>query len=97
MAKGYWVAHVDVDDMERYKQYIAANAEPFSTYGASFLVRGGEHQIKEGAARSRTVVIEFPSYEDALACYESEGYQKAKALREPVSIGDLVIIKGYDG
>ncbi|EEX10271.1 conserved hypothetical protein [Ruegeria lacuscaerulensis ITI-1157] len=97
MAKGYWVAHVDVNDMDAYKDYIAANAEPFAAYGARFLVRGGQRQVKEGAARARTVVIEFPSYEDALACYESPGYQKAKALRDPVSLGDLVIIEGYDG
>lgn len=97
MTKGYWVAHVDVDDMDAYKNYIAANAEPFAAYGAKFLVRGGEHQIKEGTSRSRTVVIEFPSYEDALACYESDGYQRAKDIRTPVSMGDLVIIKGYDG
>lgn len=97
MSKGYWVAHVDVDDMETYKAYIAANAEPFAAYGARFLVRGGSREVREGAARARTVVIEFPSYEQALACYESEGYQKAKALRDPVSLGDLVIIEGYDG
>ncbi len=97
MAKGYWIAHVDVDDMEAYKSYIAANAAPFAEYGANFLVRGGERTVREGTARSRTVVIEFPSYESALACYESQGYQKAKALRDPVSIGDLVIIRGYDG
>ncbi len=97
MSKGYWIAHVDVDDMEKYKDYIAANAGPFGAYGARFLVRGGAREVKEGAARARTVVIEFPSYEDALACYESDGYQKAKALRDPVSFGDLVIIQGYDG
>ncbi len=97
MAKGYWVAHVDVDDMETYKNYIAANASPFAEYGAKFLVRGGERSDVEGKARARTVVIEFSSYEQALACYESEGYQKAKALRDPVSTGDLVIIQGYDG
>ncbi|WP_420584363.1 DUF1330 domain-containing protein [Ruegeria sp.] len=97
MAKGYWVAHVDVDDMERYKDYIAANAAPFAEYGAKFLVRGGERVEKEGQARARTVVIEFPSYEQALACYDSEQYQKAKAYRDPVAMGDLVIIQGYDG
>ncbi|MEM1004962.1 MAG: DUF1330 domain-containing protein [Pseudomonadota bacterium] len=97
MTKGYWVAHVDVDDMDAYKKYIAANAEPFAAFGARFLVRGGDREMKEGAARSRTVVIEFPSYADALACYDSDAYQQAKALRDPVSMGDLVIIQGYDG
>ncbi|MEX0368770.1 MAG: DUF1330 domain-containing protein [Ruegeria sp.] len=97
MAKGYWVAHVDVDDMDAYKNYIAANGAAFAEYGARFLVRGGERELREGMARARTVVIEFPSYEDALACYESDVYQAAKALRDPVSTGDLVIIRGYDG
>nr|WP_302476836.1 DUF1330 domain-containing protein [Ruegeria arenilitoris] len=96
VSKGYWVAHVDVDDMETYKTYIAANGEAFAEYGARFLVRGGDRQVREGAARARTVVIEFPSYEAALACYDSDLYQKAKALRDPVSSGDLVIIEGYD-
>lgn len=97
MAKGYWVARVDVDDLETYKTYIAANAAPFAEYGARFIVRGGDFVCKEGTSRSRNVVIEFPSYEAALACYESDGYQAAKALRDPVSSGDLVIVEGYDG
>ncbi|MBJ6370152.1 DUF1330 domain-containing protein [Sedimentitalea arenosa] len=97
MAKGYWVAHVDIDDMERYKDYIAANAAPFAEYGARFLVRGGPREVREGQARARTVVIEFDSFEAARACYDSVGYQDAKALRDPVSTGDLVIIEGYDG
>lgn len=97
MAKGYWVAHVDVDDIETYKKYISANAAPFAEYGARFLTRGGKHQVREGTARQRTVVIEFPSYEDAIACYESDAYQQAKAIRDPVSTADMVIIQGYDG
>ncbi|SDW57130.1 Uncharacterized conserved protein, DUF1330 family [Ruegeria halocynthiae] len=97
MAKGYWVAHVDVDDIETYQSYVAANAAPFAEHGAKFLVRGGDRTEVEGEARTRTVVIEFPSYEQAMACYESEGYQAAKALRDPVSTADLVIIQGYDG
>lgn len=97
MAKGYWVARIDVDDLETYKKYIAANAAPFAEYGARFIVRGGAFECKEGTSRSRNVVIEFPSYEAALACYDSANYQAAKAIRDPVSAGDLVIVEGYDG
>ena len=97
MAKGYWVAHVDVEDPETYEEYKRANAAPFAEYGAKFIIRGGAQEVREGAVRGRTVVIEFPSYEAAVACYESEGYQKAKALRDPVSQGDLVIVAGYEG
>lgn len=97
MAKGYWVARVDVDDMETYRKYIAANAAPFAEYGARFIVRAGQFECREGTSRSRNVVIEFPSYEAALACYDSPSYQEAKAIRDAVSRGDLVIVEGYDG
>lgn len=96
MAKGYWIAHVDVDDPEAYKSYVAANAAPFAEYGARFMVRGGDQQVREGTVRKRTVVLEFDSYEIAIACYESIAYQAAKDLRDPVSTGDLVIVQGYD-
>ncbi len=97
MPKAYWVAHVDVSDPQAYDRYRAANAAPFAEYGARFVVRGGAQEIREGTCKARTVVIEFPSLEAAVACYESEGYQAAKALRDaPVSVGDLVIVEGYD-
>src|SRR5258706_15536360 len=97
MAKGYWVARVDVSDPEKYKAYIVANAVPFKKFGARFLVRGGQFENPEGASRSRNVVIEFPSYQVALDCWHSPEYQEAVKLRVPVSTIDLVIIEGYDG
>ena len=39
MAKGYWIAHLDVTDPEGYKEYQAANAVAFRKYGGRFLVR----------------------------------------------------------
>jgi uncharacterized protein (DUF1330 family) len=96
MTKGYWIARVDVADAERYKAYIAANAEPFRKYGARFLVRGGRFETPEGASRARNIVLEFPSYQAALDCWKSPEYQEAIKLRAPVSTIDLVIIEGYD-
>jgi uncharacterized protein (DUF1330 family) len=95
--KGYWIAHVDVADPESYKTYQAANAMAFGRFGARFLVRGGRSEVVEGHARSRCVVMEFPSYEAALACYRSPDYQAAKALREGNGKIDLLVIEGYDG
>jgi uncharacterized protein (DUF1330 family) len=97
MAKGYWIARVDVADPERYQAYIAANAEPLRKYGGRFLVRGGQHKVPEGSTRARNVVIEFPSYQSALDCYASPEYQQAVLLRKDVSTMDMVVIEGYDG
>ena len=97
MAKGYWIAHVDVHDMDAYEAYRQANAVAFAKFGAKFLVRGGTQDVREGALRSRSVVIEFASYADAVACYDSPEYQTAKTLRDPVSDSNTCIIEGYDG
>ena len=95
--KGYWVGHVDITDPESYKAYQAANAMPFSKFGGRFLVRGGTREVAEGKVRGRTVVLEFPSYEAALACYRSPEYQAAKRLRDGKGDLDLIVVEGYDG
>ncbi len=94
--KGYWIANVDVRDAQVYEKYRQANAKPFAEFNARFLVRGGTQQVREGRANERTVVIEFPSYADAVACYESPGYQAAKDIRMSVAESNLIIIEGYD-
>jgi uncharacterized protein (DUF1330 family) len=96
MAKGYWIARMDVKDAEVYDTYRAANAKPFADFGGKFIVRGGKQSVREGDWRSRTVVIEFESYAQAVACYESDAYQKAKEIRLPVSEGDMIIVEGYE-
>jgi uncharacterized protein (DUF1330 family) len=95
--KGYWIGHVDIFDAEGYKPYQAANGAAFSKFGGRFLVRGGTREVVEGKVRGRTVVLEFPSYQAALACYRSPEYQAAAALRKGKAELDLFIIEGYDG
>jgi uncharacterized protein (DUF1330 family) len=97
MAKGYWIARVDVQDPEGYQAYVAENAVAFAKFGARFIVRGGQFEAPEGTSRARNVVLEFKDYATALACYRSPEYQKALALRLPHSVIDLVVIEGYDG
>ena len=97
MAKGYWIARVDVTDPDRYKDYIAANAEAFKNYGAKFIVRGGTFENPEGTSRSRNVVLEFESYDVALKCYHSPEYKHAMDIRKNTAIADIVIVEGYDG
>jgi uncharacterized protein (DUF1330 family) len=97
MPKGYWIVRVDITDEQKYKAYIAANAEPLKKYGARFLVRAGRYENPEGASRSRNAVIEFPTYQAALDCWKSPEYQEAIKLRQHVSTADLIIIEGYEG
>src|SRR5829696_1722364 len=97
MPEGYWIARVDVHDADAYKNYVAANGAPFAKFGGRFLVRGGSFESVEGRSRSRNIVIEFPSYEAALACWTSPEYKAAKAKQEGGAEADIIIIEGYDG
>ena len=97
MPKGYWIGRVDVNDVESYKPYMANNPANFAKFGGKFIVRGGKFENPEGSARSRNVVIEFPDYATALACYNSPEYQANIKIRQPHSVADIVIIEGVDG
>jgi uncharacterized protein (DUF1330 family) len=97
MAKGYWIARLEVNNPDGYKAYVAANGPVFAKYGARFLVRAGQFECREGTAKSRNVVLEFADYATALACYNSDEYQALVRMRAPHSQGDLIIVEGYDG
>lgn len=97
MAKAYWVARVDVHNPDGYQPYAAANPGIFKKFGGRFVIRAGKAESLEGQNRTRTVVIEFPDYATAMACYNSPEYQENIKRRLPHSSADLVIVEGYDG
>ena len=66
-------------------------------YVDRFVVRGGKYECPEGQSRSRNVVIEFPDYATAVACYRSPEYQANLKIRQANAITDLIIVEGYDG
>jgi len=92
--KGYWIARVTVTDPDQYKLYAEAAPEAFRKYGAKVLARGGRSQQVEGEGRPRNVVIEFASFDDALACYNSPEYQAARARRANAGEAEIVLVEG---
>jgi uncharacterized protein (DUF1330 family) len=96
MAKGYWIGRVSVSDPQEYQKYLDANGPVFAAHGGRFLVRGGQFEAVEGQARDRNVVLEFPSYAAALACYHSPEYQQVLPFRTRASEAEMLVIEGYD-
>ncbi|MGV1916289.1 DUF1330 domain-containing protein [uncultured Agrobacterium sp.] len=94
MTKAYWIARVDVRDAERYKDYVSTAKPAFERYGAKFIARGGAFTELEGQARARNVVIEFPSMQHAVDCYNSEEYQAAAKIRQEVADAEMVVVEG---
>ncbi|MCZ7446414.1 DUF1330 domain-containing protein [Agrobacterium rhizogenes] len=94
MPKGYWIARVDVRDGERYKDYVTTAKPAFERFGANFLARGGAFTELEGKARARNVIIEFPSVQHAIDCYNSPEYQAAAKIRQEVADAEMMIVEG---
>ncbi|QVM89263.1 DUF1330 domain-containing protein [Pseudomonas entomophila] len=93
--KAYWIAHVEVTDPEQYQQYTQRAPAAFAAFGGRFLARGGRSEAMEGGATpQRSVVIEFDSYEQAVACYRSELYQAACRYRQGVAQARVIIVEG---
>jgi len=96
MPKGYWIAHIDVLDPQGYPPYVVAATAAVAQFGGRHLVRGGTSEQREGQMRSRHAIVEFPSYAQALACYESDVYQRALSIRHQYARSDLTIVEGYE-
>jgi uncharacterized protein (DUF1330 family) len=78
---GYILMHADVTDPEEYEEYKAAVAKVIEDYGGRYLVRGGASAALEGDFHSRVVLLEFPSYGNALTFYRSHAYQAVREIR----------------
>jgi uncharacterized protein (DUF1330 family) len=99
MKKAYVVAEIHVTNPTGYDEYRTLSTAAAAQYGGQFLVRGGTRVQREGADEQhsdkwRTVIVEFPSIEQAQAWYDSVEYTQAKAIRQANSIGRLFIVEG---
>ena len=82
----YWVARAKMNDPAEYKQYTDLVPAILAKHGGKVLARGGRYQIMEGPDKfHRFVVVEFPTFEQAVACFQSAEYDAAAAFRRPAS------------
>ena len=89
----YWIAHVEVTDEALYGEYAKIATEAIAAHGGEFLARAGRYKQPEGNDRARNVVAVFPTFDDAIACYESPRYQEAVGFAKRSSTRDLVVVE----
>jgi uncharacterized protein (DUF1330 family) len=94
----YWVARSRIDDPVQYKKYTDLVPAIIARHGGKVLARGGKFRVMEGPDTFRRfIVIEFPTFEQAVACFESPEYQEAAAFRKAGGgIVENVIVDGGD-
>ena len=92
----YWLARARINDPVEYKKYTDRVPAIIQKYGGQVLARGGKFQIMEGPETfGRFVVIEFPTMEAAVACFESPEYVEAAAFRRGgAGVVENVILQG---
>ena len=89
----YWVARAKVNNPDQYKKYTDLVPGILQKFGGKILARGGKFKILEGPEKfHRFVVIEFPSFEKAVACHESAEYLEAAAHRRKDGASELEIV-----
>ena len=93
--KGYVVCvYKSITNEEKLKEYAVKAKTAVEKYKGKFLVRGGKSTTNEGDISPRTVVIEFPSYDEANIFYNSNEYQEAHAVLEGNAIRHHQTIEG---
>ncbi|HXG90435.1 MAG TPA: DUF1330 domain-containing protein [Vicinamibacterales bacterium] len=95
--KAYVVVQVDVSNPQQYQDYAKLSPRLIAKFGGRFLARAGRTITLEGPpAKSRVVVLEFPSFERAEAFYHSPEYVAARKLREGAATAQLVLVEGME-
>ena len=94
----YWIARAKINDPVEYKKYTDCVPAIIAKHGGKVLARGGKYRIMEGPESfHRFIVIEFPTMDAAISCFESQAYREAAAFRRGgAGIVENVIVEGGD-
>jgi uncharacterized protein (DUF1330 family) len=96
MSKGYWIAlYTNIYNLENLTNYAVRATKIIQSYGGVPLVRGGKYKFFSGDEFKRTVIWEFPSFDDAIKCHNCLEYQKAWSIAKNTTKRHLQIVEGF--
>jgi len=97
MAKAYWIAtYRSISDPEALAAYAKLAGPAIAAAGGRFLARGNAAQAYEAGLKQRTVLIEFPSVQAAVAAHDGKDYQAALKVFGKAAERDLRIVEGLE-
>ncbi len=93
--KGYVVCvYKSISSEEKLKEYAIKARAAVEKFQGKFLIRGGKSTSREGEKSPRTVVIEFPSYDQANTFYQSKEYQEAHSILKDYADRQFQTVEG---
>ena len=94
----YVIAHVKVNNAQEYKKYILGFIDAFKPFDGKVLVATDEVEVLEGEWQDgRTIVMEFPTRNQAKDWYKSEQYQKIAQYRFQSASTNMILVDGFSG
>lgn len=95
MPKGYWVSvYRTISDPGKLAAYNKLAGAAVKAAGGRTFVRGGRVEAYDAGIAERTILIEFDSFEQAVAARESAAYQEALAVLGDGVERDFRIVEG---
>lgn len=95
--RAFVIVEISIHNPELYEEYKKLTPASIASYGGKFVVRGGRTVTMEGNWNpQRIVVTEFPSVEKAVEWWHSEGYEKARKIREASADTKMIIVEAID-
>lgn len=93
----YWMARAKIIDPNAYREYREATKISSIGHPRKVLARGGRFEVLEGKTiYDRFVILEYPSFDAALAYFRSPEYQAAAELRRHASHNEVVVVEAVD-
>lgn len=94
----YWISRCVINDPVEYKKYTDRVPGIIQKHGGKVLARGGRYQVMEGPETfKRFVVIEFPTLEAGVNCFQSSEYVEAASFRrDGAGVVENVIVESGD-
>ena len=93
--KAYWVCiFEEITNTDKLKEYAIKAKPAVEKFSGRFLARGGKNRTNEGIKSPRVVVVEFPNYNTAVECYDSDEYQEAHDILKGHVVRNHQIVEG---
>ena len=97
MPKAYWVSvYRSISDPDKLAAYNTLARAAVQAGGGRTLVRGGRVVAHDAGIAERTVLVEFDSFEQAVAAHDSPAYQEALVALSDGVERDFRIVEAVD-
>lgn len=92
--KAYAIAEIEVIDPASLGKYAQGVGPLLAQAGARFTANGGKTFVINGAAPKRIAIVEWDTFEQGQAFYESEAYRKLTPDRDKGGNFRAVLVEG---